>query len=187
MTNERRQQITLGMLLAVLLLVGGRMVLRTFGEDGKGSATTTGSRSPGSGVTIEQVEKLRIAELELEPKTLQLGRDPFHFVAAPPPPAPRPTPTPTPVSNSAPPPPPPPPRAAPAVPQPPPVDVVYLGRFGSSNRPIAVFSDGKEIFNAFEGGVLKGSFVVDKIGYESADLKFVGFPDAPSKRLAVGG
>ena len=50
-----------------------------------------------------------------------------------------------------------------------------------------MFSDGKEIFNAFEGGVLKGNFVVDKIGYESADLKFVGFPDAPAKRLAVGG
>jgi hypothetical protein len=50
-----------------------------------------------------------------------------------------------------------------------------------------VFSDQQEIYNAHEGDVIKGRFVVVKIGYESADIGFVGFPDEPAQRLAVGG
>ena len=188
MTPERRQRILLAGLLGILVLVGARAVLKTVGGPG-GGAVRTGARTTDSNVSIESVERLRMADLELEPEEFQLGRDPFRFAVAPPPPPP--PPPPRPVRNAAenqprr-----PQPRAqkmSPAKPQPPPVDVVYLGRFGSTSRPIAVFSDGKEIFNAFEGGVLKEKFVVDKIGYESADLKFVGFPDAPSQRLAVGG
>jgi hypothetical protein len=30
-------------------------------------------------------------------------------------------------------------------------------------------------------------FIVDKIGFESADIKFVGFPDTPGTRLVAGG
>ena len=52
---------------------------------------------------------------------------------------------------------------------------------------LAVFSDGQEIFNVPEGDVLKEKFVVVKIGLESADLGFVGFPDTPAKRLEIGG
>lgn len=186
MTKDRRQQIVLAGLLAVLVIVGGRLVLTSFGEDGGGGVTSAGQRAAGAGTSVETIEKLRIAELELTPETYELGRDPFRFVSARPQPKPRPQ---QPSTRQAAPPQvqAPKPRRAPARPQPPPVDVVYLGRFGSSNRPIAVFSDGREIFNVFEGGVLKGNFVVDKIGYESADLRFVGFPDTPSKRLAVGG
>jgi hypothetical protein len=145
-----------------------------------------GASAGGAGDSVAAIQRLRIAELELQPETYQLGRDPFSFFTAAPPKVPKPVPKPAPAAPK-PKPAPAPTRAKPAVPQPPPVDVVYLGRFGATSRPIAVFSDGKEIFNAFEGGVLKGNFVVDKIGYESADLKFVGFPDAPAKRLAVGG
>ena len=54
-------------------------------------------------------------------------------------------------------------------------------------REIAVFSDGKEILNAFAGDVLHQEFVVRSIGFESADIGFVNFPDEPAKRLAVGG
>ena len=134
------------------------------------------------------VEELRLSDLEFEPDEFTVGRNPFRFEAN------RPTAPPKPVAQSNPNPNPQPqqraqpaPRPQPAGPQPPAVDVVYLGRFGTDSRPIAVFSDGKEIFNSLEGGVLKEKFVVDKIGYESADLKFVGFPDTPPRRLAVGG
>jgi len=73
-----------------------------------------------------------------------------------------------------------------AKPQPPPVSVEYLGSFGPRDRQIAVFSGEDEIYNAFEGDVLQEKFIVDKIGLESVDLKFVGFPDAPAERLAAG-
>ncbi len=52
-----------------------------------------------------------------------------------------------------------------------------------------MFSDAgrDKIYNALAGDVLEGKFIVDHIGYESVDVKFVGFPDAPAKRLAIGG
>ena len=65
--------------------------------------------------------------------------------------------------------------------------MVFLGSFGSGRMRLAVFTDGSEIFNVPEGDVLKDKFVVVKIGMESADLGFVGFPDAPAKRLEIGG
>jgi hypothetical protein len=74
----------------------------------------------------------------------------------------------------------------PPKPQPPPVDVQYLGSFGSATAPIAVFTDGEEIFNVRQGEVIEGKFRVVRIGYESVDLSFVGFPDAPAERLPVG-
>lgn len=186
MTKERRQQAMLAGLVAILLVVGGRMLSRTFGGSGSGGVSSTGQREQGARTSIEPVLELRIADLELAPDTYELGRDPFRFAERrrkpKPEPPPRQTPEPkaAPVRSA-------PPVRAPAGPQPPPVDVVYLGRFGTTSRPIAVFSDGREIFNVFQGGVVKGNFVVDKIGYESADLKFVGFPDTPPQRLAVGG
>jgi len=65
--------------------------------------------------------------------------------------------------------------------------VVYLGSFSSGRMRLAVFTDGAEIFNVPEGETLKEKFVVVKIGIESADLGFVGFPDAPAQRLEIGG
>ena len=64
---------------------------------------------------------------------------------------------------------------------------MFLGSFGPQTRRLAVFSDGAEIYNVLEGEVLKEQFVVVRIGFESADVGFVGFPDAPAKRLEIGG
>jgi hypothetical protein len=77
-------------------------------------------------------------------------------------------------------PPPPPP------PQPPPFTLKFLGTFGPPQARIAVFSDEKSIYNVREGGVLQGKFLVARIGLESADIQFVGFPDVPPQRLAPG-
>ena len=76
---------------------------------------------------------------------------------------------------------------APPKPRPPAVEFVFLGSFGVPGSEIAVFTDGKEILNAFAGDVLRREFVVRSIGYESADIGFVNFPDEPAKRLAIGG
>ena len=74
-----------------------------------------------------------------------------------------------------------------AGPQPPPIDLDYLGSFGPARRKIAVFSDGETIHNAMAGEILAGKFIVHQIGYESVDLKFVGFPEVPAERLPAGG
>ncbi|MGH7339652.1 MAG: hypothetical protein ACREKH_04110, partial [Candidatus Rokuibacteriota bacterium] len=72
-------------------------------------------------------------------------------------------------------------------PQLPEVDLTYLGSFGPEERPIAVLTDGDAIYNAVEGDVVEGQFVVAHIGYESVDLAYVEFPEEPPARLAVGG
>jgi hypothetical protein len=42
------------------------------------------------------------------------------------------------------------------------------------------------VYNVREGGEFQGKFKLVKIGYESVDIKFLGFPDTPAFRKAVG-
>lgn len=148
----------------------------------------------------DSVEELRVADLQRPARDYTPGRDPWRFVEPPPPP---------------PPPQPPQPRgpspeelermrqaqeelarqraaelarqqAEEAARRPPPFTMAYLGNFGPPERRIAVFSDGQSIINAEEGEVIGGKFIVAHIGYESVDIKAVGYPDAPPQRLAVG-
>ena len=72
-----------------------------------------------------------------------------------------------------------------AKPKPPEFTMEYLGNFGPPNKKIAVFSDGKKIYNTVEGEVIENKFIVAHIGYESVDIRFVNFPDTPAKRLGV--
>lgn len=74
-----------------------------------------------------------------------------------------------------------------AIPKPPEFTLQYMGSFGPANRRIAVFTDGKKIYNLQEGQILEGKFIVARIGYESVDIKFVNFPDEPAKRLPIQG
>jgi hypothetical protein len=179
--------VLIGLLIVLALVIVWRVAGSPSGG-GPGVAAVSGGGTSGADLAGLEVVPVRLSALELEEAEFHVGRDPFRFAAprrqeAPPPARPPSTPS-RETENRT---PERPADRAPASPQPPPVDVVYLGRFGSTSRPIAVFSDGNEIYNVLEGGVIKGQFVVDSIGYESADLTFVGFPDAPSKRLAVGG
>ena len=72
-----------------------------------------------------------------------------------------------------------------AKPKPPEFTMEYLGNFGPPSRRVAVFSDGKKIHNALEGEVIDNKFIVARIGYESVDIRFVGFPDTPAQRLGI--
>ena len=72
-----------------------------------------------------------------------------------------------------------------AKPHPPEFNLQYLGRFGPPDKQIAVFTNGKQIFNKQEGEVIDNKFVVAHIGYESVDIGFVGFPTVPPKRVGV--
>jgi hypothetical protein len=179
---QQREKLLLGVLMVLAAVMGLRVfVLPWLRGDERAAAAgagPSGARSEAQGLQIAQASTLDLAALEGSSAELEVGRDPFRFAAPPPPP--RPAPPPPPPFE---PPPPPPPMG----PQPPPVDLTYLGSFGSPARRIAVFSDGKTIYNALRGETLGGKFVVHAIGYESVDLTFVGFPDVPPERLAVGG
>ena len=188
MPNADRQKMLLAVLVMVAMIAGGRYLWPRIGSGGVGpSPSGDGAADLGR---LASVAELKLSELEATPGHFQLGRDPFRFAAAKPPPppprqqAPRPVrqrqQAPKPSRQQA-------RQAASRKPTPPPVDVKYLGSFGPQERPIGVFSDGADLYNVREGGVLKQHFVVDSIGFESVDIKFVNFPDAPAKRLAVGG
>jgi hypothetical protein len=210
---ESRTKLLLGLLAFLALFAVWRLVRPDGGSDGAPAAPRARAsyddetapagpvpgavQAPAVKPAADSVEELYVAALAIRPREYTPGRDPWRYKDPPPPPAP---------------PPPPPPSAAElearrraeeeaarlraqmlaeqqrqaAIPKPPPFTLSYLGNFGPPSRRIAVFSDGKTIFNAQEGEVLAGKFIVADIGYESVDIRFVGFPDQPPQRLAVG-
>ncbi len=149
----------------------------------------------GAGISIPDVIGLRLEDLDGKPGTYRPGRNPFRF-GEPPAPPPPPPPTAAELEAAA-------RRAAEeallrqrleaeraaqaAIPRPPEFTLRYLGNFGPGGRRIAVFSDGGTIYNAFEGDVLEGRFEVARIGYESVEIRYVGFPDVPALRVGISG
>jgi hypothetical protein len=101
---------------------------------------------------------------------------PTHTPAPPPPPAPGDAAFVGPL-------PPPPPTPTPA---PPPIPFKFIGTFGPRERPIAVLVAGDKIVNARSGDVVFEHFVLRKVGYESVDVGFLGFPETTSRRLGIG-
>ena len=132
-----------------------------------------------------------LTERDLDPRLRgaggDTGRDLFDFREPTPTPPPTPTPAPTPPPGPgdprfigpAPPPPPPP------TPAPPEVVFQLIGIFGPPDHPIAALQYGSETLTAREGDVVLRIFRIQKIGYESIDVGFVGFPPTESRRLAI--
>ena len=80
-------------------------------------------------------------------------------------------------------------NARPATPPkavPPSIDFKFLGSFGPEGRLLAVFSNGEEILDVFEGEVFLEKFIVRKIGMESVTIGFVGFEDEQVEVIEVG-
>ncbi len=190
-SSNRPNPLLLG-LLGIVVVVAGWRYLPSFGG-GPGFTRTTATDLRSS--TIDVVE-LAAYTLDQPPPPSRPARDPWSFGTRPAPEAtdaepeaPEPEPLP-PVRPET-----PAPRVGPETPapqpigpEPPPIDVFYIGSFGRSDNPIAVFIDAdKSIFNALEGDLVKDKFEVQNIGYESVDLLFVGFPDERPVRLAIGG
>jgi len=183
-------------LLALLALIAGTAGLRllwfaaaTPAGLGEGGFAGGGRSGRGGGVP-DAVVTLRTDLLDPAPQPFRVGRDLFRYGPPPPPPGP------TPEELEA--------RrreaeerrrqaelaaASPREPQPPPIPFTYLGSFGRDEAKIAVLVDKstQEVVNARAGDVVAGQFIVERIGYESIDVRFVGFPDAPAKRLAIEG
>jgi hypothetical protein len=190
MTGDRRRRLLLAVLLvSVAIFVLARLPgwLARAGSGGAGPGV-----DGGPGVDEARVAELDVGRLAATPHDYSPGRDPFRYYVPPPKPVP-----------------PPPERTGPTAeelaaleaerqrrlreelanrgPQLPQIELTYLGSFGPPERPIAVFSDGEQIYNAVEGDVLQGQFLVAQIGYESVDLAYVQFPQEPPARLGVGG
>lgn len=197
MSKKQRQQALLAVLALTLVVLLGRRLGSVFTTDSFGGTGSRSSENRGISpagedwrAALPEIEELDLSALEVETEALGEGRDPFQIGR--PEPAPRPQPAESDVRRrieearqrrttevTAP--------VRPPAPSPPAVDVVYLGSFGSGRLRLAVFTDGSEIFNVPEGDTLKEKFILVKIGMESADLGFVGFPDVPAKRLEIGG
>ena len=77
-------------------------------------------------------------------------------------------------------PPPPPP------PTPPQFNYKFIGMFGRPQSPIATFARDGEIVNAKVGDVIEGKFVLRRIGIESVEIGFVGFPPDQTRRIPLG-
>jgi hypothetical protein len=185
-----RERKLLGLLVAFAVLWGGVRLFRVVFPAGIEPGQAAGRGPAGA---APDIARLRLGDLEARPGTLRIGRDPFRFGEPPPPPPPRPlTRAELEALEKA--------RAdaaaaqasfdaerlrLEAIPKPPPVDVTYLGSFGPETGKIAVLSDGTNIYNALLGDIVNGKFIVARIGYESVDLRFVGFPNTPAARLAV--
>lgn len=189
MTPQQRHRGLLAALAGVLVLVA---ILRLGDDDsGVGNAPTAStSRIRGSQAAeqalVDRVVDLDLAALAPKPGHVEIGRNPFRFGAKPAPPAPpRLAPRPDPIEPPKPIEPPPPVDLGP---QPPSADhLAYLGSFGPRSGQIAVIRGRDDIWTARAGDVLEDQFIVKRIGLESIDIGFVGFPDAPIRRLGLGG
>jgi len=78
--------------------------------------------------------------------------------------------------------PPPPPTPTPAPPE---IGFKFIGTFGPKEHPIAVVQQGDQVLNVRTGDKLFGKFILRKVGYESIDVGFVGFPDSETRRLGI--
>lgn len=201
-----RQRVLLGA-LAVLALIAGWVYLvpdsppppprtaASFDSDSPlgGAPARPASRAAGSGGgQATTVLALRLDDLNRASRGFVTGRDPWRFYVPPPPPPHRPTEAELRAlreaeearqrllaqqqAEAA--------RVA-AIPKPPPFTWGYLGNFGPRDHRIAVFLSGERVINAREGDTLENKFIVAHIGYETVDIRFVGFPDWPADRLAV--
>lgn len=190
--SSRPNPLLLG-LLGIVVVVAAWRYLPSFGGGPGFTRTTAGDLRS----TAIDVVELAAYTLDQPPPASSPTRDPWSFgnrpapeaalpelETAPPPEPERPaipeTPAPITMPET--------PAPEPIGPAPPPIDIFYIGSFGRSDNPIAVFIDAdKSIFNALEGDLVKDKFEVQNIGYESVDLLFVGFPDEQPVRLAIGG
>lgn len=178
------------MLLGVLAFLGVIFIWKYLGS----ALESFANRGSGGSRSVAKIDRLasargeltelRLAMLDVESREYEPERNIFIFGEKPKPPPPPVVKAPV-VARK--PPPPPPPRQPPG-PKPPPVDVKLLGLFGPERQRIAVLTDGEgAIINAQVQDVVREKFIVHQIGYESIDLKFVGFPDVEPERIEIGG
>jgi hypothetical protein len=198
--GSRRQAWLLGALIGLLVLFVGRWTFSGPKASGAADRPATGvsaaaPRAAGgrrSAAPVSPDEVTLVSPEDLGPRSrrssAETGRDLFDLREPTPRPPPPPTPAPPPPPGPGDPRfvgplPPPPPTPTPA---PPPIPFKFIGSFGPRERPIAVLAVGDKLVNARAGDVVFERFVLRKVGYESVDVGFLGFPEAASRRLGIG-
>ena len=206
--GSRRQAILLGTLAVVLLLAlvrwrpGGdapsgsaspaasaRAQARpggdATGDDGGGSPSFRSRRAPVKEVNPDDVPALQVSDFAPPSGPgADGGRDLFELRDPTKPPLPTATPAPPAPGDvrfvgPLPPPPPTP------TPKPPDISFKFIGTFGPKEHPIAVVQQGDQVVNVRTGDKLFGKFILKKVGYESIDVGFVGFPESETRRLGI--
>jgi hypothetical protein len=198
--GSRRQAILLAALAVVLVFAivrwrpgsraaaapeppgGGRSQARSAGN----ASATQGRGATGREISPDEVPVLSVADFQPHAPTTPnaSGRDLFDLREPTHPPPPTPTPAPPGPGDPrfiGPLPPPPPPPA----PRPPDITFKFIGTFGRKARPIAVVVQGDQVYVAQAGDTLFGKFVLRKVGYESIDVGFVGFPESETRRVGI--
>jgi len=178
MKIDQRTKVLLAILVALLLVASWRFLAPALGRMTGERALLGGAPAGVGDVSMLQVVDLHLDTLNVPAHDYTPGRNIFRPYMPPPPPPPYVPPPPAVVADSGPPPPPPPPV-------PPRIDFELVGIFGPEKRRLAVLSDGKEIINALVGEAIHKKFIVDRIGLESIDVRFVGFPDVPARRVVI--
>ena len=199
MTKRAKQAGLLGVLAILFLL----LVLRAkpAGPSGERPAASPAApssatadletgRSFGRGpqaktVSPDAVPDIDVSAFSRRPEgSSDVTRDLFKFKEPPPPPPPKPRPAYIPPGDprfvgALPPPPPPPP------PQPPAIAFQFTGTFGSVKAPVAAIVAGDRLLLVRPGDVVDGKFIIRKVGYESLDVGFVGFPEKEVRRIPI--
>lgn len=183
------------------------------GRSATPAVTQRAARSTGA-VATPGVEPVRLDLLEAESGSYKIDRNIFAYrEPPPPPPAPAPKPPPPPPDKDKdgvpdfqdncvdtpnpdqqdidrdgigtvcdePETPPPPPK-----PKPPQFTWKFIGMFGPPGRPLATFARDGEIVNAKVGDIIDGKFVLRRIGIESVEIGFNGFPADVTQRVPLG-
>ena len=152
----------------------------------EGGAPARGRRAPVKEVNPDDVPVLEASDFAPAPgkASADPGRDLFELR--------EPTHKPLPTATPAPPAPgdvrfigplPPPPPTP--TPKPPEIGFKFIGTFGPRDHPIAVVQQGDQVLNVRAGDKLFGKFILRKVGYESIDVGFVGFPESETRRLGI--
>jgi len=142
-------------------------------------------RRPETKVSPDEIPDIDVSAFSKNgPTPAEMSRDLFKF-KEPPPPKPKPAPPAyTPPGDPRfvgplPPPPPPPP------PQPPAIAFQFTGTFGPPKAPVAAVVDGDRLLLVRQGDVVDGKFIIRRVGYESLDVGFVGFPESEVRRIPI--
>lgn len=182
---ERNRVTVLLAVLVALLLVWVALRHRSGAQAGGASGAAEVS------YTARTVPVLDLAALTPLPKTSsRFERNPFTFGRPPTPTpnltprptlpprptrTPRPTPTPYRIHTSD----------GRTLGPPPSFTAVYIGYFGPSELPVAVFRKGKRVEVAPKGGILDDVFIIRKVGYDSVEIGYVGYPEEVTKRVPL--
>jgi hypothetical protein len=165
----RRQVI---LLAALIVALGGILAYQFTRGTGAPVTPSSGARphartkAGAAAARLDAVPDVKLDALSAERvQPAGTGRNLFREKPAPPPPPPpqarRAAAQPDP---NAPPPPPPPP---------PPIALKLIGLVQAAGGPVAVFSDGRDVFYGREGDVIEGRYKILKIGVESVEMSYV--------------